>query len=73
MLTMKLVDKVSFHEFAARLSQQRLIAGKIITGSLQGTLRIFCPRQPEYNADDLMLESKLDAPILAVAVGRFVS
>jgi hypothetical protein len=49
------------------------IADKIVSGSLQGTLRIFAPRQPDFSPDDLMLETSLDAPILAVAIGKFVS
>ena len=60
-------------EVAFHAQQHPRVAGKIITGSLEGVLRVFSPRQPEYNADDLMLETKLDSPVLALAVGRFVS
>lgn len=51
----------------------RLCAGKIVTGSLQGKLRVFYPKEAEYSPDDLLLEEQLGAPILQVAIGRFVS
>jgi len=46
---------------------------KIITGSLQGVLRIFFPRQRDYQLNDLMLEEELGDPILQVEAGRFLS
>eukprot|EP00928_Gymnodinium_smaydae_P046965 TRINITY_DN31310_c0_g1_i1.p1 TRINITY_DN31310_c0_g1~~TRINITY_DN31310_c0_g1_i1.p1 ORF type:complete len:879 (-),score=130.30 TRINITY_DN31310_c0_g1_i1:247-2883(-) len=45
---------------------------KIITGSFQGMLRMYCPKQKEYKIEDLILEKQLDAPVLHLGVGRFV-
>ena len=44
---------------------------KIVVGSYNGMLRIFQPRQKEYNVQDLLLEQSLGEPILQVAIGRF--
>ena len=44
----------------------------IATGSFSGLLRIYSPRQPGYNVEDLLLEMRMHAPILSVAIGRFV-
>eukprot|EP00929_Paragymnodinium_shiwhaense_P095010 TRINITY_DN55958_c0_g1_i1.p1 TRINITY_DN55958_c0_g1~~TRINITY_DN55958_c0_g1_i1.p1 ORF type:complete len:874 (+),score=217.80 TRINITY_DN55958_c0_g1_i1:84-2705(+) len=46
--------------------------GKIITGSFQGMLRMYCPKQKEYKIEDLILEKQLDFPILQLAAGKFV-
>lgn len=46
-------------------------AVKIVVGSYNGMLRVFLPRQKEYNVQDLLLEQSLGEPILQVAVGRF--
>mmetsp|Transcript_47987 Transcript_47987/g.121864 ORF Transcript_47987/g.121864 Transcript_47987/m.121864 type:complete len:863 (+) Transcript_47987:26-2614(+) len=45
---------------------------KIITGSHQGILRMYGPKQKEYKIEDLILEKNMEAPILQVAAGRFV-
>lgn len=45
---------------------------KIITGSYQGTLRMYCPKQKEYKIEDLILEKNMEAPILQIGAGRFV-
>lgn len=47
------------------------ISEKIITGSFQGFLRIYNPRQQGYKVDDLM-EFQLDEPILQIEAGKFV-
>jgi len=44
---------------------------KVVTGSFQGYLRIYTPRQQGYKVDDLM-EFRLDDPILQLEAGRFV-
>jgi len=44
---------------------------KIITGTFQGFLRIYTPRQQGYKVDDLM-EFQLDEPVLQIEAGRFV-
>lgn len=46
---------------------------KIVTGSLHGMLRVYFPRQNEYRIEDLVLEAQLDAPILQLLAGKFVS
>mmetsp|Transcript_15360 Transcript_15360/g.31875 ORF Transcript_15360/g.31875 Transcript_15360/m.31875 type:complete len:870 (-) Transcript_15360:93-2702(-) len=46
---------------------------KIITGSFQGMLRMYCPKQKEYKIEDLILEKNMEAPILQISVGKFVS
>jgi len=45
---------------------------KIITGSYQGMLRMYCPKQKEYKIEDLILEKNLEMPILQLAAGKFV-
>lgn len=47
-------------------------AAKIITGSFQGMLRMYCPKQKEYKIEDLILERNMEAPIIQVVAGRFV-
>jgi len=47
-------------------------ANKIITGSFQGMLRMYYPKQKEYKIEDLILEHDMEAPILQIASGRFV-
>jgi len=46
-------------------------AEKIVTGSLQGVLRIYRPRKGG-DVTSLLLETRLGSPILQVAAGRFV-
>lgn len=48
-------------------------ADKLVTGSFQGLLRIYYPRQAGFRVTDLMLEQNLEEPILQVAAGRFSS
>ncbi len=48
-----------------------LAAVKIVTGSLQGVLRIYMPRQREYRPEDLLYEQELEQAILQLEVGRF--
>mmetsp|Transcript_91337 Transcript_91337/g.263614 ORF Transcript_91337/g.263614 Transcript_91337/m.263614 type:complete len:862 (+) Transcript_91337:104-2689(+) len=45
---------------------------KIITGSYQGVLRMYLPKQKEYKIEDLILEKNMEAPILQITAGRFV-
>jgi Bardet-Biedl syndrome 9 protein len=42
-----------------------------VTGSFQGNLRIFLPRERDYRAEDLLLEQELDQAILQLEAGRF--
>ena len=46
---------------------------KVISGSFSGMLRIYNPTDAGYRVDDLLLETSLDAPILQLAVGEFLS
>ncbi|MEW5301465.1 MAG: hypothetical protein WDW36_004324 [Sanguina aurantia] len=46
-------------------------AVKIVTGSLQGNLRIYAPRERDYKPEDLLLELELDQAILQLALGKF--
>jgi Bardet-Biedl syndrome 9 protein len=46
---------------------------KVVTGSLHGVLRIHKPTARDPTPDDLLLEQNLGAPVLGVAVGRFVA
>jgi Bardet-Biedl syndrome 9 protein len=45
--------------------------GLVVTGSLQGFLRIYRPQQRPFQPEDLVLERQLD-PILQVSAGEFV-
>lgn len=48
-------------------------ADTIITGSLQGILRIYQPRQQGFSIEDLLLETQLQAPILQLDLGTFTA
>jgi Bardet-Biedl syndrome 9 protein len=58
---------VCYRPFASRA------ADKIVTGSFQGMLRIYHPKQAGHQVDDLMLEASLDAPVLQLSAGRFIA
>ena len=46
---------------------------KIVTGSLQGRLRVYLPRDREQRPEDLLLEQELEGgAVLSLACGRFV-
>eukprot|EP00899_Mesostigma_viride_P000204 jgi/Mesvir1/10184/Mv16992-RA.1 len=44
---------------------------KIITGSFQGMLRIYHPKDNEFRVEDLLLETQLEGPILQLEAGFF--
>ena len=48
-------------------------SNKIAVGSYAGLLRVYNPHQPGYQVEDLMMEVQLGAPILQLAVGRFLA
>jgi Bardet-Biedl syndrome 9 protein len=48
-----------------------LIAAKLITGSLQGKLRVHLPHQRGFKEEDALLELQLEAAILQLEAGRF--
>jgi Bardet-Biedl syndrome 9 protein len=57
-----------------------LFADKIIIGSYHGILRIFNPKPTKveggwsgFRPEDVLLESSLQAPILQIEAGKFVS
>lgn len=45
---------------------------KVVTGSLQGILRVHHPAEAGFRIEDLLLEQDLGAPILQVSIGRFI-
>jgi len=45
---------------------------KIVVGSFQGLVRIYEPRPPAFSPGHVILETQLDAPVLQVAIGKFV-
>jgi hypothetical protein len=45
---------------------------KVITGSLQGVLRVHQPHQQGYHIEDILLEAQLDSSILQLAAGNFM-
>jgi len=47
-------------------------SAKIASGSLNGLLRIYHPRQRDYKAEDLLLEQRLDHPVIQLVAGAFV-
>ena len=49
------------------------IAVKVVTGSFQGMLRIYNPKERDFKVEDLMLEQNLEEPIIQVEVGHFTS
>eukprot|EP00419_Tripos_fusus_P062410 CAMPEP_0172920554 /NCGR_PEP_ID=MMETSP1075-20121228/204314_1 /TAXON_ID=2916 /ORGANISM="Ceratium fusus, Strain PA161109" /LENGTH=869 /DNA_ID=CAMNT_0013780599 /DNA_START=19 /DNA_END=2628 /DNA_ORIENTATION=+ len=59
--------------FIANVDNEPGGTNKIITGSYQGILRMYCPKQKEYKIEDLILEKNMEAPILQIAAGRFVA
>jgi len=46
---------------------------KIVVGSFQGVLRIFNPKGRGFRPEELLLEQQLEAPVLQVLTGKFVS
>lgn len=57
-----------------------LFADKIVIGSYHGILRIFNPKPTKveggwsgFRPEDVLLESSLQAPILQIEAGKFVS
>ncbi len=45
---------------------------KITVGSLQGMLRVFHPKKPNFQVEDLLIEANLGEPILQVLSGQFL-
>ncbi|KAF4138218.1 PTHB1 C-terminus [Phytophthora infestans] len=45
---------------------------KIVTGSLNGVLRMYCPTQSEFRIEHLLLEENIRRPILQLALGYFI-
>jgi len=46
---------------------------KVVTGSFQGMLRIYNPKERDFKVEDLMLEQNLEEPIIQVEAGHFTS
>eukprot|EP00644_Phytophthora_capsici_P003285 jgi/Phyca11/561739/estExt2_Genewise1.C_PHYCAscaffold_70739 len=45
---------------------------KIVTGSLNGVLRVYCPTQSDFRIEHLLLEENLRRPILQLELGYFI-
>lgn len=45
---------------------------KVVTGSLQGVLRVHQPHQQRYHIEDILLEAQMDSSILQLAAGNFL-
>lgn len=56
----------------AGLTIAGLAVGKIVTGSLNGMLRVYCPTQSDFRIEHLLLEENLRRPILQMALGHFI-
>lgn len=48
------------------------MTAKIVTGSLNGVLRMYLPAQNEYKIEHLLLEENLRRPILQIELGYFI-
>lgn len=57
----------------ANIDNEASGALKVVTGSLQGMLRVFRPGGREYAVDHQMLEVELDAAVLQLGAGCFTS
>lgn len=44
---------------------------KLVTGSLEGVLRVHLPHGRGYHLEDCLLETQLEAGILQLEIGRF--
>jgi hypothetical protein len=53
------------------LTLVRWWAVKLVTGSLQGVLRIYQATQKDFKLEDLLIESDVGHPILQLQAGRF--
>lgn len=67
------VPRVSYRTQLSQPESMRWCAGNIVTGSLQGILRIYRPRQQDFCIEDLLLEAQLQAPILQLELGSFTA
>lgn len=47
-------------------------AVKIVSGSLQGMLRVHMPHEEGYRIEDILLETELEGSILQLAAGNFL-
>jgi hypothetical protein len=68
MLTMHLTRKVFKLDSLCNIQTD-----KLITGSYQGFLRIYSPQSGEFKSEQLLYEQQLEAPILQIALGRFLT
>ncbi len=59
----------------SRLCQSSLVlcADKVVTGSLQGMLRIYHPMERDFKVEHLLLEADLQQPILQLEAGPYSS
>lgn len=73
-LTLPVHDRATlgYRGYMLRTSCDVCSTDKIVVGSFQGLVRIYLPRPPEYSPDHVILEKDMGAPVLQVAVGRFL-
>ncbi|RLN65427.1 hypothetical protein BBJ28_00019046, partial [Nothophytophthora sp. Chile5] len=50
----------------------RIASAKIVTGSMNGVLRMYYPSQSEFRIEHLLLEENLRRPILQLELGYFI-
>jgi Bardet-Biedl syndrome 9 protein len=56
----------------ANVDNEKSGAVKIVTGSFQGTLRIFDVKNKSFKPEDIVFERNFREPILAIAAGKFL-
>lgn len=49
------------------------VAVKVVTGSFQGVLRVYLPKERDFKVEDVLLEIELDQAILQLEAGVFTS
>lgn len=56
----------------ANVDNEKSGAVKIVTGSFQGTLRVFDVKNKTFKPEDIVFEKNFREPILAIAAGKFL-
>jgi len=59
--------------FVCNIDNDPIDRKKIVTASINGVIRIYCPSQGETKVEDLLLEKDLKLPILQIDYGFFIS
>ena len=61
------------HLIVDNIDNEPTPSDKIVTASIDGTVRIYLPNESEYKIEHLILEKKFDDAILQIEFGRFSS